>query len=170
MSLWLQSAIETLSDGDYRHFRRELIPRAPVPIPECLMKEMEYGERCCVSVETDRLFPIRFIWLLEALEQKRPGGSAGGRSRYHPEKLLEMWERVSGDENHRRDLISRGFRFDFDERAIHMTAGWILMGNSFPEDLMDVETAGNVRLLFPFESARDLRPVFQNRRKRGKDP
>jgi hypothetical protein len=86
MSLWLQSAINTLSDGDYQHFRQTLLPMSPIPILNCLLRELEYGERYCINVDTDRLFPIRFIWMLEAMEQRNfefPAGNNAGSSFQH---------------------------------------------------------------------------------------
>jgi hypothetical protein len=161
MSLWLQSAIDAMSSGDYKHFRQALLPRSPIPIPKCMIRELEYGERCCNNSETDCLFPIRFIWLLEAVEQKNFGYSAGVRSRYNPEKLLNVWDKVSTDEIYRQELSTNGFRFDFMEKAINLTMGWVLIGDHFPDDLIEVENTIKIELLFPYHSDNDLKPAFQ---------
>ena len=97
MSLWLQAVIEYLDDGDYKHVREKLLPMAPIVIPKIILEELEFGERFCQDVEKNRLFPIRFIWLLEANEQRLFGQSALSRSKYQPKRIC--WHgRVSSDE------------------------------------------------------------------------
>jgi hypothetical protein len=43
MSLWLQSALEALEEGDYRNLRG-LVTHAPLRLPDCMLREIEYGE------------------------------------------------------------------------------------------------------------------------------
>lgn len=97
MSLWLQAAIEALQGGEYERFRVKLLPHAPIRVPGCLLRELEFAERCCRNKANDQLFPIRFLWLMEAHEQRMFGLNPLDRSRYHPEKLLERWKRASAD-------------------------------------------------------------------------
>jgi hypothetical protein len=153
--------MEALHYGDYERFRRGLLPIAPIPIPDCLIRELEFAERRCRDREKDRLFPIRFLWILEANEQKWSGQPAPTRSRYHPEKLLEFWARVSADPQFRQEREAEGFRFDFVEKAVEMTAGWIYIGERFARDLLEIEAAVGVELLFSGPLAGELRPAFQ---------
>lgn len=161
MSLWLQAATESLCEGDYEHIRMNLLPIAPIPIPGCLARELEFAERRCRDTETDRLFPIRFLWLLEANEQRHFGLPALGRSRYHPEKLLDLWERACGDEPYRLAREAEGFRFALEEKAVELSAGWVYIGERFIEDFLEVEAALRVELLFPDPQTGETRPAFQ---------
>ena len=164
MSLWLSYALDALADREYQRFRERLLPMCPIPVPPCLMREFEFAERYCADENEDRLFPIRFLWLLEANEQRGFGYPALGRSRYHPEKLLEVWNRASTDEAYRRELESSGFRFDFGEKAINTTAGWIYIGDQFVADLFEVEAALGVVLQFPDPLSGEPRPAFPDLR------
>ena len=161
MSLWLQAAIGALSEGDYERLRMHLLPGAPIPVPGCLARELEFAERRCRDIATDRLFPIRFFWLLESNEQRNFGLPALGRSRYHPEKLLEVWERACGDAEYRMAREAEGFRFDLEEKAVELTAGWVYIGERFTEDFLEVEAALRVELLFPDPQTGETRPAFQ---------
>ena len=51
----------------------------PIPMPKIILEELEFGERFCQDIEENRLFPIRFIWLLEANEQRMFGQKALSR-------------------------------------------------------------------------------------------
>jgi len=70
MSLWLQAATEALQAGKYEMFRVDILPLAPIRIPGCLIWELEFAERRCRDKTKDPLFPIRFLWLMEANEQR----------------------------------------------------------------------------------------------------
>jgi len=161
MSLWLEAATEALADGEYERFRKHILPKAPIPLPACLIRELEFAERRCRDNAKDRLFPIRFLWSMEANEQRLFGYPALGRSSYHPEKLLEVWSRASTDANYRRALEDDGFRFDLAEKAIELTVGWVYIGDRFFEDLLEVEAALGVELLFTDPSSGEPRPAFQ---------
>lgn len=165
MSLWLQTAIEALTDGAYERFRQNLLPTSPIPLPDCMMRELEFAERRCRNIKKDRLFPIRFLWLLEANEQRLWGLPPLGRSLYHPEKLLELWDRVSTDPGYRQELEAEGFRFDLKEKAFELTPGWVYIGNRFVADLLEIESAIGVELMFPGSSTEELRPAFQESRR-----
>ena len=166
MSLWLQAVPEDLASGHYAHLRRELLPIAPIPIPGCLKRELRFAERRCRS-QADRLFPIRFLWLMEANEQRQFDLPALGRSLYHPEKLLDLWNRASDDPQYRKERGAEGYKFDFKEQAIQLTSGWIYIGQRFAEDLLKVEAIVGVKLLFPDPSVPSGRPAFVNvKRKR----
>jgi|GEM_PF-1362965 len=167
MSLWLQSSLQALQSGDYARFRQDLLPVAPIPIPDCLGRELEFAERRCRRASQDRLFPIRFLWLLEANEQRLWGYPPLARSHYHPETLLDFWERAIADPDHRQAREADGFRFDLEEKAVEMTAGWIYIGERFIADLFEVEEALGVTLQFPSPSSGVPRPVFPLRRRGG---
>lgn len=161
MSLWLQSAIEALNAGEYERLRKYLLPNAPIPIPGCMSAELEFAERRCGKSPGDRLFPIRFLWLMEAHEQKFGDFDPLGRSRYHPEKILELWERASGDAAYRQEREAEGFRFDLAEKAVEMTAGWVYVGERFVEDFLEVEQVVGVKLLFKKTASGKRRPAFE---------
>lgn len=160
MSLWLQAVMYSLEEGDYENFRVNLLPVAPIPIPGCMIKELEFAERCCRDIEKDRLFPIRFLWLLEANEQRLYGLSPLERSKYHPEKLLEVWNRAYEDSQYRQELEASGFQFNLDEKALQLSEGWIYIGDQFAEDFLEIEATLGVELLFSDPSAAEGKPAF----------
>jgi len=150
MSLWLQSDIEHLNSRLYNAFRENLLPGAPIPIPECLVRELEFGERCCTDPSGDPLFPIRFIWLLEGNEQRFDNLPMLGRSRFHPEILyFDIRQRAVNEPEFRDWMETEGFRINLTEKAIAMSTGWILIGDHFVEDLFQIESLHHVELLFP---------------------
>ena len=165
MSLWLQAVTEALEYGDYEHFRVNLLPNAPISVPACLFREVQFAERRCRDNSQDRLFPIRFLWLMEAHEQRMFGLSPLERSCYHPEKLLELWKRASADMQYRQECEADGFRFDFTEKAVKSSVGWIYIGERFVEDFLEVETTLGVELLFPNPPASEGRTAFQGFKK-----
>ncbi len=160
MSLWLQAAIYALSAGDYERFRVDILPHAPIPIPGCMLKEIEYAERAHLDKTRGLLFPIRFLWLLEANEQRLFGEKPLGRSRYHPETLLNLWERILADRAYRQECEENGIQVDLDEKAIRLSGGWVYIGEHFVEDLLEVERTLKVELLFPEPQGGEERPAF----------
>ncbi|MBT3375833.1 MAG: hypothetical protein HN742_41955 [Lentisphaerae bacterium] len=170
MSRWLEAACGALSAGAYGHFREDLLPICPIPVPGCLTRELTFAERCCRDREADRLFPIRFYWLLEANEQRLGDYPAMGYSRYHPEKLLEFWQQAEAVPAFRAEKETEGFRFDFEEKAVDFTVGWIYIGDSFVDDLICIEETIGVELLFPTGDGDTTQSIFRDfkaRRKRG---
>jgi hypothetical protein len=161
MSLWLQAVTEALEYGEYEDFRVNLLPNAPISVPACLFREVEFAERRCRDNAKDRLFPIRFLWLMEAHEQRMFGLSPLERSCYHPEKLLELWNRVSTDVDYRQECEGAGLLFDFVEKAVKVSEGWIYIGERFVEDFLEVETILGTQLLFPDPLTGDGRPAFK---------
>jgi hypothetical protein len=162
MSLWLQAATQALQYGDYERFRVNILPHAPISIPGCLYQELEFAERRCHDKAKDKLFPIRFLWLMEAHEQRMFGLSPLGRSRYHPEKLMELWKRASAEVQYQQECEVDGFQFDFNEKAMKLDVGWIYIGDRFIEDFLEVETTLGVELLFPNPPATEKIPAFQD--------
>jgi len=169
LSLWLQAATEALQSGNYERFRVNILPHAPIRIPGCMYRELEFAERRCRDKATNQLFPIRFLWLMEAHEQRMFGLSPLGRSRYHPEKLLELWKRASADVQYQKECEADGFQFDFVEKAMKLEAGWIYIGDRFIEDFLEIETTLGVELLFPNQPETEMQPAFQEH-KQQKNP
>lgn len=161
MSLWLQAATDALAYGLYEHLRVNLLPHAPMRIAGCLSRELEFAERYCRDKTKDRLFPIRFLWLWEGNEQQMFGLPPLGRSHYHPEKLLDFWERACADPQYRQEREAEGFVFDFAEKAVKLTSGWVYIGERFIEDFLEVEATLGVELLFPGPQAGEKQPAFQ---------
>jgi hypothetical protein len=163
MSLWLQSALACLAAREYSHVRQRLLPIAPVSLPACLERELAFAERRCVDPEQPGLFPVRFLWTLDALEQ-RSFGHPSGRAYYHPEKLLRNWERACGDAAFRAELEAAAFVLDFAEQAIELSRGWVYIGDRFTEDFLEIEATVGVELLFSSESPGGPRPAFRERK------
>lgn len=167
MSLWLQAVLANLDSGDYEHLRVNLMPIAPIPIPQCMMGELAFGERRCRDVEKDRLFPIRFIWLMEAHEQRMFDLNPTRSMYLHPEKLLDHWNRASSDAEYRKSLEASGCQFDFIEKAIKVEdMGWIYIGEQFIDDFLQVEAALGFVMRFPDPLVKEGKPVFQAERVR----
>jgi len=112
------------------------------------------------------LFPIRFLWLLEGIERRHFNLPMMGRSRFHPEILLyDIWERANAEPSFRLEMESGGFIFNFQEKAIAMSTGWVLIGDHFEDDLFEIESILNIKLLFPEKNTGELRSVFDALRK-----
>ena len=162
MSLWMQTATELLYHRQYEKFRNDLLPCAPLTLPESLLRELEFGERYCRDELSDPLFPIRFLWVFEGHEQQQFGIPALGRSRYHPELLqFDICDRVFTDTQFRQVMESEGFLFKLSEKAVAMSAGWILIGERLIEDLIEIESTLGFEILFPDRQTGELRPAFQ---------
>ena len=163
MSLWLQSALEALEEGDYSNLRG-LVTHAPLQLPDCMLREIEYGENHFHEDSEDRLFPIRFMWLMECNEQRMFEYAPLGRSKCHPETLLDFWTKAQEDEVFRNEMEQQGFRFDLDEKAVEMTLGWIYIGESFVQDLIEIERAVGEEMLFPDPASGEHRAVFREQK------
>jgi len=160
MGLWMQAATGALAQGDFQYIRQVLFPMAPFPIPACMYREFDFGERRCKDIEKDKLFPIRFLLLFEAFEQRNWGIPPGDRSRYHPEKLLEAWEKVMADPAYMKECEDHGMRFDLEEKAIEFIAGWIYIGDSFIDDFLALEDTAKTELLFYTGTEGEYAPAF----------
>jgi len=168
MSLWLQSALAFLAARDYTHVRERLLPIAPIPLPACLERELAFAERRCADRSQPGLFPVRFLWTLEALEQ-RTFGYPPSLSHYHPEKLLANWERACNDASFRAELEAARLALDFDEQAIELSRGWVYIGDRFVEDFLEIEAAVGVELMFPTVPPGSSAPAFRDRKQRASD-
>jgi hypothetical protein len=165
MSLWLESALASLAARHYSHVRQRLMPIAPISLPTCLECELAFAERRCMNPEQPGLFPVRFLWTLEALEQ-RNFGYPPGRSYYHPEKLLRHWERACTNAAFRAELEAAALAIDFDEQAIELTRGWVYIGARFAEDFLEIEAIVGVELLFSTKPPGSPQPAFREHKQR----
>lgn len=166
MSLWMQSATDALANNDYQFIRENLIPHAPFTIPACMFREFEFGERRCHDIEKDKLFPIRFMYLFEAFEQRNWGIPPGDRSLYNPEKLLAVWEKILADPAYLKECEDHGMRFDLEEKALEFLCGWIYIGNTFIDDFLELENTAGVELLFCTETPDEFLPAFVEEKKK----
>ena len=160
MSLWLEAMARALHYGEYKRIREVLLPMAPRSIPECMHREMRFAERCCLNVEIDPVFPIRFSWLLDGHEQLVFGIPPSGRGVYHPEKLLDFWTRVIVDMDLRAQHEAGGMRLNLEEQAVDLGRGWIYIGDRFVEDLLEVESCLGGEILFKCPETGEFLPVF----------
>ena len=72
------------------------------------------------------------------------------RSRFHSENLLfDIWERAVKKPQFREEMESNGFRFNWTEKDVAMSTGWILIGDQFIEDLLKIESTLGLELIFP---------------------
>ncbi len=164
MSLWLEAMTGALHKGEYAWIRETLLPMAPRPIPQCMYREIAFAERCCREGETDRVFPVRFLWLLDGHEQRTFGISPSGIGVYHPEKLLDFWSHVLVDMDVRKQHEAGGIRFNLEEKAFDLGRGWIYIGDRFVEDLLEVESCLGGEVLFMCPETGDFLPAFRAKR------
>ncbi|MBT0652908.1 hypothetical protein [Geomobilimonas luticola] len=99
---------------------------------------------------------------MECNEQRLFGIEPLGRSIYHPEKLLEVWEHVQSDQNYCNYLKENGFEFDFVDKAMELTRGWIYVGDTFIEDFMEIEQNIGVEMMFPDPETKEPKAVFKS--------
>ncbi|WP_201352185.1 hypothetical protein [Hydrogenimonas urashimensis] len=172
MSLFLSSVIEALQSGDYRQFRHIMEKVGPTifkgKMPQSLLEEARYGElNCGKNDQSEPLFPIRFMWLLEMHEQRMFGLQTLGRSMYHPEKLYALWQKATSDASYRKELEEEGIRFDLKNKAILLPAGWVYIGEHFVEDFIEIERfyAKGKEILYPDPETGEMKPVFHEFKK-----
>jgi len=166
MSLWLQAVTWAFERGDYHDVRVNLLPIAPIPMPGCLYRELEFAEHKCRDIGKDPFFPLRYLWLMEGHEQGLLNLSPLGRSYYHPEILLELWTRSKTDDDYRQECESTGIQFDRTMKAVKLDVGWIYIGEQFVEDFLEIEKTLGIELLFPNPPAGEGQPAFQQFKQR----
>ena len=164
MSLFLQH-IETLyANGKYSKVKEELhnFEKTNKPFPNCIYREIAYAESSTYRIIRDEnIFPIRFLWFFELKEQIMMGVVMPlERSHYNPESLYERWLRCLNDESFRQEAEKADVLIDLNEKAISLTRGWVLIGDSFIEDLMEIETYWGEDLLVIDEKTKIERPLF----------
>jgi hypothetical protein len=90
-----------------------------------------------------------------------------GRSRFHPEILyFDIWQQAVNEPEFRDKMESEGSLFNWAEKAVAMSTGWILIGDHFVEDLFQIESLLHVELLFADHKTGEIRTVFQPFRKK----
>jgi len=164
MSLFLQH-IETLYvDGQYSKIKEELhnFEKTNKPFPACIYKELAYAESNVYrKIRDENFFPIRFLWLFELKEQIMMGAIMPlERSIYHPEILYDRWKRLLEDESFRQETIESDVLFDLDGKAISLTWGWVLIGDTFIDDLIEIEKYYGEELKVIDEKTQKERPMF----------
>ena len=162
MSMWLEAMTRAMQEGEYGRIREVLLPMAPMSIPECIYREISFAERCCLNIETDPVFPVRFLWLLDGHEQSAFGLPPSGLGVYHPEKLLDFWTRVIVDMDLRAQHQADGMRLKLEEKAIDLGRGWIYIGDRFVEDLFEVESCLGGIVLFKCPETGEFLPAFRS--------
>lgn len=141
-----------------------LLPMAPTAIPECMDREMAFAERCCLNIETDRLFPIRYFWLLDGHRRVASGYYSSTSDIYHPEILLDFWNHaVSNIDFKKRHEANKG-RFNFHEKAVDLGNGWIYVGDDLMNDLFEIESCLGREVLFECPETGKHLPVFRSQR------
>ncbi len=168
MSLFLQHIEGLYFSGAYGEIREQLKDweETGKPFPPCIHRELDYGEAGSYrQIRDERMFPIRFMWLFELHEQSAFKIPALGRSYYHPELLYERWERCCTDTAFRKEAEDAGVLFDMEHKAISLRKGWVLIGDTWRDDLLEIEDYYGTELLFP-NNIGELTPAFLEYRKR----
>jgi hypothetical protein len=164
MSLFLQHIVELYSNAEYSKIKEELhnFEKTTKPFPTCIYKELAYAEANTYRIIRDEnIFPIRFLWLFELKEQVVLGLHAPlTRSHYDAEELYEHWLKCLEDESFRNEAIQADVLFDLDEKAISLTRGWVLIGDTFIDDLLEIEAFYGEELMVPDKETGIEKPMF----------
>ena len=132
--------------------------------PDCIYREIDHAESNTYrQIRDENVFPIRFLWLFELKEQVMSGVAMPlERSHYNPENLYTRWLKCLEDESFRQEAIEADVLFDLDNKAISLTRGWVLMGDTFIDDLMEIEAYYGEELMVPHEETGIASPMFVN--------
>ncbi|MGD0277204.1 MAG: hypothetical protein ABSB79_14325 [Syntrophales bacterium] len=164
MSLFLQHIEALYVNGEYSLIRKELhdFEKTDKPFPSCIYRELDYAESNKYRVIRDKnIFPIRFLWFFELKEQVMMGIVLPlERSIYNPERLYERWLRCLTDEYFRQEAIEADVLFDLDNKAISLRLGWVLIGDTFIDDLMEIEAYYGKDLMVIDEDTGEGKPLF----------
>lgn len=166
MSLFFEHIAELYSNAEYATVREELhdFEKTVKPFPTCIYRELDYAESNTYRIIRDEnVFPIRFLWLFELKEQVMMGVVMPlERSHYNPELLYERWLKCLEDESFRREAIDVGVLFDLENMAISLTWGWVFIGDTFIDDLMEIEAFYGEELMIADMETGIGRPMFVN--------
>jgi hypothetical protein len=166
LSLFYQHIVELYSNAEYATVREELhnFEKDKKPFPNCIYRELDYAESNTYrKIRDENVFPIRFLWLFELKEQVVSGVAMPlERSHYNPELLYAQWLKCLEDESFRRKAIAEDVLFDLDDKAISLTRGWVLIGDTFIDDLMEIEAFYGEELMVPDKATGLGRPLFVN--------
>jgi hypothetical protein len=153
LSLLFQHIVELYSHAEYRAVREELrnFEKASKPFPDCIYRELDYAVSSTYrKVRDENVFPIRFLWLFELKEQVMMGVAMSlTRSHYNPEVLYARWLKCLEDESCRQEAIRADVLFDMENKAISLTCGWVLIGDNFIDDLIEIEAFYGEELMVP---------------------
>lgn len=166
MSLFFQHIIELYSNAEYATIKKELqdFEKNAKSFPTCIYTELEYAESNEYrQIRDENIFPIRFLWLFELKEQVMTGTVMPlERSLYNPEFLYERWLKCLEDESFRQEAIGAGVLFDLDNKAISLTQGWVFIGDTFIDDLMEIEAFYGEELMITDMETGIERSLFVN--------
>ncbi len=166
MSLFFEHIVELYSQSEYKTVREELrnFEKANKPFPACIYRELDYAvSNTYRKIREENVFPIRFLWLFELKEQVMTGVAMHlDRSHYNPEFLYAWWLKCLEDESFRQEAIKEDVLFDLDNKAISLTWGWFLIGDTFIDDLMEIEAFYGEELMVPDKEAGMASPLFVN--------
>jgi len=166
LSLLFQHIVELYSNAQYNTIREKLrnFEKANKPFPDCIYRELDYAESNTYrKIRDENLFPIRFLWLFELKEQAMTGIAMPlNRSHYNPETLYARWLKCLVDESFRLEAIKADVLFDMDNKAISLTWGWVLIGDKFIDDLIEIEAFYGEELMVPDEKTGIASPLFIN--------
>jgi hypothetical protein len=137
MSLLLQNIEQQYANEQYSAIRIEFEKmNHDKALPACLFKELEYAESGSYkALRDERFLPIRFLWFFEIHEYIFFRCPVLGRSFYNPKLLHERWMQCYEDKEYRVEAEEAGVLFDMQNKAISLTRGWVLIGDSFISDL-----------------------------------
>jgi len=82
------------------------------------------------------------------------------RSHYNPEILYAQWLKCTEDESFRQEAVDAGVLFDLDNKAISLTRGWVLIGDTLIDDLMEIEAFYGEELMVPDKKTGMASPMF----------
>jgi hypothetical protein len=153
LSLFFQHIVELYSHAEYNTVREELhnFEKADKSFPDCIYRELDYAESNTYrKIRDENVFPIRFLWLFELKEQIMMGVAMPlDRSHYNPEFLYARWLKCLEDESFRQEAMEADVLFDLDNKAISLTRGWVFIGDTFIDDLMEIEAFYGAELMVP---------------------
>ena len=166
MSLFFQHIVTLYSSGEYSKIREELHNFEKTKninlFPNCIYRELDYAESNTYrKIRDENVFPIRFLWLFELKEQVMMGVVMPlERSFYNPERLYETWLKIAADGDFRQELEKDDVLFDLENKAISMKRGWVLIGDTFIDDLIEIEGYYGEALMVIDEETETERPLF----------
>lgn len=166
MSLFFHNIVQLYSQGEYLRIIEELRnfeKDTQKSLPCCIFKELDYAiSNEYRIIRDENIFPIRFLWLFELKEQVMMGAAMPlERSSYNPESLYARWLKCLEDESFRQEAIEADVLFDLANKAISLTKGWVLIGDTFIDDLMEIEAFYGEELMVPDNNGIG-RPLFAN--------
>jgi len=168
MSLLFQYVGELYESCRYVNIKEELnnYEKSAKALPKCIFKEIEYAESNMYrTIRDENVFPIRFLWLFDIHEQQSFGFETIDRSYYSPEPLYEQWLRCYSDKPYREEAEKAGICFDLKNKAISLVKGWVLIGDTFIEDLIEVEHYYGKELKVPDHVTGEITTAFSHYKK-----